>query len=193
MDLFHLWSTVHDIWPESGAQEKKERGKERDREEGKIQAGRKRGRKGGKEDKRQEERKERKREGKKGRAEERRKSALYRTSRQLASRNRTDLISCWIKQTRSMPGVKSYSLPHLNISLVQTSFSHDPPMGSQPLRMKDYCWFDLHKACFFYPNAQSVVLWTEQQPVSYETCNPDEALLIQMTMGKSLNLSEASS
>lgn len=172
---------------------KKDGGKEREREEGKIQAGRERGRKGGREDKRQEERKEGEREGKTGREEERREPALYRTSRQLASRDRTDLISRWIKQTRSMPGVKSYSLPHLNISLVQTSFSRDPPMGSQPLRMKDYHWFDLHKACFCYPNAQSVVLWTEHQPVSYETCNPDEALLIRMTVGKSLNLSEASS
>ena len=112
---------------------------------------RERERKGGKEDRRQEEGKEGKREGKKGRAEARRKSALYSTSRQLASSNRTDLISCWVKQTRSMPGVKSYSPPYLNISLVQTSFSPDPRL---PAPEDEGLWFDLHKALFFYPDAQ---------------------------------------
>lgn len=137
---------------------KKEGGKGRQGERENI--GWKEERKGGKEERRQEERKEGKTEGKKGRAEESRKPALYSTSSQLASSNRTDLISCWIKQTRSMPGVKSYSPPHLSISLVQTSFSPDPPLGSQPLRMKGYPWFDLHKALVFYSDAQSVVLRT---------------------------------
>ena len=105
---------------------RKKRRREEERQGRREFTGWKEERKGGKEDRRQEEGKEGKREGKKGPAEQRRKSALYSTSRQLASSNRTDLISCWVKQTQSMPGVKSYSLPHLNISLVQTSFSPDP-------------------------------------------------------------------
>ena len=138
---------------------KKEGGREEERQGRREFTGWKEERKGGKEDRRQEEGKEGKREGKKGRAEQRRESALYSTSRQLASSNRTDLISCWVKQIQSILEWRATLCP------ISTSPWSKPAslltLGSQPLRMKDYPWFDLHKALFFYPDAQSVVLWTE--------------------------------
>ena len=67
MDVFHLWSTVHDIWPESSGQEKKkEGGKDRDREEGNLQDGRKRGREGRRIGGKKKERKGRERERREG-------------------------------------------------------------------------------------------------------------------------------
>ena len=74
-------------------------------EEGKTQEGRKEGRMDGRMEGRGG---GRGREGKKekGRGEERSKSALFILSRQLASHSRTELISCWIKQIRSITGEK---------------------------------------------------------------------------------------